>query len=56
MQDNDPIRAAQPLEPRRGSTVEMVDRIKAEEARVKRITGVAHAAKGPQEKEPPRGR
>lgn len=44
MQDNDPIRAAQPLrEPRRGSTVEMVDRIKAEEAKTDK-------------KEPPRGR
>lgn len=43
MQDNDPIRAAQPLrEPRRGSTVEMVDRIRQQTQN--------------ETKEPPRGR
>lgn len=42
MQERDVMRAAQPLEPRRASTAEMVERIKTEEAKSK--------------KEPPRGR
>lgn len=43
MKENDVIRAAQPPEPRRASTAEMVERIKAEQARSKT-------------EEPPRGR
>lgn len=46
MKERDVIRAAQPLEPRRGSTVEMVDRIRAEEAKARQT----------EPKEQPRGR
>jgi hypothetical protein len=44
MEDRDTTRPVQPREPRRGSTVEMVDRIRAEEAKIEK------------QKEPPRGR
>jgi hypothetical protein len=47
VQDNDPIRAAPPPQPRRGSTVEMVDRIKQQ---------LAAPADKVENKEPPRGR
>ena len=46
MKERDVTRAAQPLEPRRGSTAEMVDRIKAEEAKARQT----------ESKEPTRGR
>lgn len=52
MQERDVTRAAQPPEPRRGSTVEMVDRIKAEE-----LKGlISNPAVKIEPKEPPRGR
>lgn len=52
MQERDVTRAAQPLEPRRGSTVEMVDRIKAEELKAL----ISNPAVKIEPKEPPRGR
>lgn len=52
MKERDVSRAAQPLEPRRGSTVEMVDRIKAEE-----LKGlISNPSVKIEPKEPPRGR
>ena len=47
MHDRDADRAAQPLEPRRGSTVEMVERIKAL---------ISNPDVKITKKEPPRGR
>lgn len=47
VKETDALRAVQPLEPRRGSTVEMVDRIKAM---------IANPAVKIEPKEPPRGR
>lgn len=44
MKERDATRAAQPLEPRRGSTIEMVDRIREQ------------TSKKIEPKEPPRGR
>lgn len=47
VKDTDAIRAVQPPEPRRGSTAEMVERIKA---------NIANPAVKIEPKEPPRGR
>lgn len=47
MKEQDTIRAAQPPEPRRGSTIEMVDRIRAY---------IVNPAVKIETKEPPRGR
>lgn len=57
MQERDVARAAQPPEPRRGSTVEMVDRIKAEELKAEELKGlISNPAVKIEPKEPPRGR
>jgi hypothetical protein len=47
MNENNPIKAAQPPEPRRGSTAEMVDRIREQ---------ISNPRVKIEPKEPPRGR